>query len=236
MTVTLLLRTLLRRWYVVVLILAATVFAALAAGRVPGVFWTQVDVVFLPPASYNVLEDHADGIVQFAAIVEREFNGNPGDAVRGLPSGTLYGEGIRDGSEVVLLDSGGQWGTNYNRQVLSVEVVGASETEVTDTVADIGARIAALSIRIQDDAGVAPDARITTFESPAPPVVAYIGGSSRRAQAVILVLGGAVALALSVAVDYLLSRRTGRRQGPTGEGRSPATPRRSRTAAGVGPA
>ena len=52
-----LLRILGRRWYVLLLVAVITAVSILLIHRVPGVYWTQVDVVFLPPKSANALED-----------------------------------------------------------------------------------------------------------------------------------------------------------------------------------
>ncbi|WP_213816485.1 hypothetical protein [Glaciihabitans sp. dw_435] len=201
MTVRGVLRLLLRRWYVVLVCAAVTAFSIGSVSKIQGVYTTQVQVVFLSPLSVNTLEDFTDGIVQFAALVERKFNGNRGSAPITLQSSSLYGEGVREGYRVTLVDSGGQWGTNFNRQMLSVEVVGSSPEQVSATVTDVTDRISRIAADEQSAQHVATADRIETITSPEAPVIGYVGGNLPRAALAILALGGASAVVASAGVD-----------------------------------
>jgi hypothetical protein len=199
-------RVLIRRWYVLGLFAVITVVMVGLASRTNGLYWTQVDVVFLPPSNFNLLQDHTDGVVQFAAVIEREFNGNRGGVPPTLPGGTLYGEGITRGYDVTLLNSGTQWGNNFNRQVISVEVVDSTPSRVDAVVKQLTTRIDALVIRQQDAVGVAPKNRIETYELPARPVISHVQGSRVRADIAIAALGAALGAVASVLIDRLLRR------------------------------
>ncbi|MBK4348509.1 hypothetical protein [Lacisediminihabitans changchengi] len=210
MTAAQLIRVVLRRWYVVIAVLILTAVAVVAAGRVSGVYSTQLDVVFVAPSKTNSLEVSADSLVQFAAVIERRVNG--ADAVAPLSGGsTLYGEGIRSGWAITLPNSGGQWQTNFNQAALSIEVVDSTPERVRTIANDLSAKVSALALQEQVDQGVAPISRVTTLESPANPVVSYIEGRSSRAKIGIIALGVGLALFLSVVTDRLAARLRQRR-------------------------
>lgn len=230
MTAGQLFRVLLRRWYILVLFALITVTMISLTPRVSGLYWTQVDVVFLPPSNFNLLQDHTDGVVQFAAVIEREFNGNRNGVPAPLPGGTLYGGGVSRGHEVTLLNSGTQWGNNYNRQVISVEVVDSTPDRVDAVVRELTDRISALVVQQQDSAGVAPKNRIETFELPATPVISYVQGSRVRADIAIAALGAALGGAASVLFDRVLLKLNAVPTTASGSagGRRSVSPRRDR--------
>ena len=197
-----------KRWYVLLIGIACTFLTVGLFSSAPGVYSTQVDVVFLPPTypqRGNPLEGRSDSLIYFAAIIEREVNMAPND-VRSSGSTTLYGSGIRSGHQVILPDGGGQWQTSFGRQVLSVEVVDPSEEKVREMLDEQLARIRETVQKIQDDQGVVPRDQIRTALAPPEPVVTYVGGSPTRAAIGILLLGLTVSFLMTVIVDRLLAR------------------------------
>ncbi|MES2094822.1 MAG: hypothetical protein V4531_13575 [Actinomycetota bacterium] len=231
MTAIQLLRVLGRRWYVLVIVAAITVFAIFAAQRVPGVYWTQVDVVFLPPKSANALEDQNTSIVQFVAVIEREFNGIRNDSRSASSSGTLYGEGVRSGWQVSFPNNGGQWQNNFNRPALSIEVVDASPTKVAAVAASLSKRVSSLVEQRQDRTGIAPENFVTTIDSPSPPVVRFIRGSDARASIALAALGAVVGVLSAALLDRVMAAARSRprrrlRIGPARarSGREPSIP------------
>lgn len=199
-------RVLLRRWYVLGAFAVLTVLMMGLTSRATGLYWSQVDIVFLPPSNFNLLQDRTNGVVQFAAVIDREFNGNRGGVPAALPGGTLYGEGITRGYRVTLLNSGSQWGNNFNRQVISVEVVDSTSSRVDAALKQLISRVDALSIRQQDALGVAPRNRIETYELPATPVISHVQGSRLRAEIAIAALGAVIGAIASVLFDRFLRR------------------------------
>lgn len=206
-------RSWVRRWYIAAGFAIVTLGAVIVSLQVEGVYSTKVDVVFLAPTALlgNSLSETSDSLINFAAIVEREYNGNVSQARFSNPDATLYGAGVRDGHAVTLLDSGGQWKDSFTRPVLTAEVVGASESDVRATLQEVLDDINLVAAAQQDRASVDPAERITTLASPQVAVVTYADGSRTRAVAAIVLLGlgiGGVATAL---FDRLLSRGTPRR-------------------------
>ncbi len=211
MTAVQLLRVLARRWYVLALVATVTGIAILLSARVPGVYWTQVDVVFLPPKSANALEDQNTSIVQFAAVIERAFNGTQDAVSTASSSGTLYGEGVRSGWQVSLPNNGGQWQNNFNRPSLSIEVVESSPRTVSAVAASLSGRVGRLVQQRQEGIGIAPENRVTTIESPDSPVVRYVQGSDTRAAIAHTALGLVIGVLAAVQFDRLLARSPKRR-------------------------
>jgi hypothetical protein len=206
MTASQLARVLLRRWYVLVVL---GVLVVLAVGLIPktrGVYTAQTNIVFLPPSNSNRLQDQTASSVQFAAIVERQFNGNRGNSPIALQSATLYGEGVRQGYTVTLHNDGGQWTNNFDKPDLSVEVVGSSPGQVASVVRSVTARVEKLAETIQIDENVAAAERIGTIQSPAVPQVTYIAASTTRAAVASLALGFIASLLLTVLLDRILER------------------------------
>lgn len=205
MTAARLIHVIFRRWYVVLAVLVITGLATNAAGRVEGVYSSQLDIVFVAPGKTNSLQISADSLVQFAAVIERRFNGNS-EAAALAGETTLYGQGVRSGWSVTLPNSGGQWQTNFNRAALTIEVVDSTPERVRAVTNKLSARIRDLTLREQVEQGVSAVNRVTTLESPATPAVTYIEGRAPRAKIGIIALGVGIALFAAVMMDRLLTR------------------------------
>jgi hypothetical protein len=205
-----LLRVLARRWYVLVVVAAITGAAVLLVQCAPGVYWTQVNIVFLPPKNANVLEDQNTSIVQFVAVIEREFNETPDTTRSASSSGTLYGEGVRSGWQVSLSNNGGQWQNNFNRPSLSIEVVDSSPRKVVETAASLSAKVSRLAETQQNDIGIATKNHVTTINSPASPVVSYVQGSNTRAGIAVIALGTVTGVLAAALVDWIVLAAPGR--------------------------
>jgi len=207
MTSSQLIRILLRRWYIVLACAVLTVLAVNLTGTVRGVYWNEVDVVFLPGNSSNALEYQTDGLVHFAAVIEREFNGVSDTAGASSSSATLYAAGVRRGYRVILPNAGGQWRTNFNRPVLAVEVVDSSPERVRQVREEVLGRIDELVRSRQEGLGIAPGNFIVALRSPQEPVVGFIAGNLPRARIALGICGVGAAVAASVLVDRLLAKR-----------------------------
>ena len=205
MTAARLIHVIFRRWYIVLAVLIITGLATVAAGRVEGVYSTQLDIVFVASGKSNSLQISADSLVQFAAVIERRFNGNS-EAAALAGETTLYGQGVRSGWSVTLPNTGGQWQTNFNRPALSIEVVDSTPERVRAVANNLSARIRGLTLSEQVEQGVSAVNRVTTLESPATPAVTYIEGRLSRAKVGIIALGVGFALLAAVMIDRLLTR------------------------------
>jgi hypothetical protein len=206
-------RALVRRWYVLAVFALLTVVAAVIVPRSDGVYWSQVSVVFLAPITPlnpNSLTLTPDALVNFTAVVERTYNGSGAHDQFASPAATLYGAGIREGSTVSLVNGGGQWSRAYYDPVLVVDVVDSSESVVRAEVARIVAKIEGIARERQAESGVSETNFITTLQSPEAAAVGYTEGNRPRAMLGIMTLGAIVGTSVALLVDIgfgLLRRR-----------------------------
>ncbi|PKH37456.1 hypothetical protein SAMN05192575_101435 [Nocardioides alpinus] len=206
-------------WRFKVIVAVGMVFTA-AAGFLAiqdrTVFWTRAEVVFLVPQN----EFHPDrlaaseSVIITAGAVAKSVLGPDPVPKYASPGATLVGAGVREGWSIGLPDSGGQWGTNFDSQVLAIEAVGPTREWVLDTVEELREEVRQSLQALQDDAGVSLDNRISLKASPAQPVIYGVGGSRPRALLMTMLLGGGLTLAL---VSVLEVRRTRRESDPVPE-------------------
>ena len=207
MTSRMLLTAMVRFWYVTLAGVLLTVAAVLASQNSPGVYWTQFDVVLLPPAEPlypNRLESPPFDMTSMAGVMVVQFNGGVAPQRTSSSDTTLYGEGVRDGSRVRLRDNGTQWSTLFNVPVIDVQVVGRSEQSVNRQAARITSRLRTILTQRQDQLGIQRAARITLTTAPTPPAVTHVVGSRSRA---VLAIGLTGAALTTVALGWLERRR-----------------------------
>lgn len=181
-----------RRWYIAVCGAGATGLALLFVLLYPGVYTTQAVVVFLAPATDahpNALESTSDGVIATAGLVERLVNRGI-DAPATTSVVTLVGRGVRNGSSVVLPNSGGQWTQNFTKPQLLVQVTGPTAEAVGARAEEMVERVEATAAEIQQTAGASSHWTITTRSNPDVPVVRYESGHRARALLVTAALGG----------------------------------------------
>lgn len=212
-----------RRWYAVALGLIATALAARVAVSDHGVYYSQADVVLLPPKGLdtpNILATtNTGGPVKMAGIIGRIM------AQHAAPQPvsdqvTILGEGITDGYIVRQPNDGGQWEIQFKRPVLDVQVAGATPAEVTAVMDRVVAEIETDLRQLQLTAGADPENMIQARLSPPVPNIFYVKGSAARAGLATLLLGLGLSLAGARLLDWVLSpdrRRAGRRAGRSGE-------------------
>lgn len=208
MTVLRLLAASVRAWYVVLLGAALTMVAGFWVWTTPGVYYAQVDVVFLQPVNTyvpNNLRGLSADVIATASVVQREVTGGP-DATRVVSGGvTLVDEGIRSGQRITLPNSGGQWANNFDRALLDVQVVDrtrqAAQTRLDHVVESINASLD----RRQRAMGADRSTWISTRLSPASPTISYVEVERKRAVVMTMLLGGG---ATGAAVVLLEARRS----------------------------
>lgn len=230
-----LLRMLARRWYVVILGIVLTVAVLWPATHRPGIYWTQVNVVLLPPANDlypNKLEDPHLSLTALAGVVVAEFNGQQKPLVTASADTTLYGEGKTSGIQVRMPNMGSQWIPLYISPTIDVQVVGNNANTVVDDVNRIADELGRLLEERQETLGVVPSMRVTMIESPAEPSASYIAGSRSRAMGAGALVGLTMTIALAYSLDrYLAHRRS--RAGSSLSMRALNHPGRSRARLGV---
>lgn len=200
-----LLTLLVRRWYLVILGLSVTLAVLWPVTHRPGVYWTQVNVVVLPPTyEYfpNKLEDPQYSLAALAGVIVSDYNGQHQPLLMGSADTTLYGEGRSTGAEVRIPNLGNQWKPAYPNATIDVQVVDRDAQVVTDEVDSIVGELKALLANRQDQLGVPPSLRASIITSPTQPSVYYITGSRSRA----LGAGALVGLGLTVAGVYWVER------------------------------
>lgn len=204
-----------RLWWLTLVGLLLTAAAAAAAARAPGVYWSQVNVVFLDPAfpaSPNALSHTPTRAIEVASVIQREVNGV--DVAHVVSDGvTIVDEGVRSGTEVRLPNAGGQWANNFNRPWLDVVVVDTTAQAAQARLTAVLEKIDAAIKGRQAAAGVVPGNEVTTQLTPQAPQIRYAVGLSRRAGGAAATLGLGLTLAGVVLLDGPLARRARRRRG-----------------------
>lgn len=206
-----LLWTLRRRWYVLLAVLCLTAVVGMLLPRQPGVWYTRVDVVFLTPNNPtrvgNALEGQDESLIDFTAAVQRQVNGSSQPIQLSSPEATLYGAGVRHGYIVTLPNEGGQWTPSFSQSILRVEVVDGTEQQTEAVAMDVIGQIEQASQTTQDLLDVPNAMRIRTEVNPNRPAVGFVGGSNKRALAVLGLLGSGLAIAVAIMVDGAVARR-----------------------------
>lgn len=207
----------LRRWYVVLTVLALMFPAVLQAGGSTGVYWSKVDVVFYPPsgaAAGNPLRADSQATIHYAAMVERLVNGERGHSEPGTTNANLYGTGLRNGYSIYIPSSGGQWQNSFDRSAITVEVVAETQHDVGKVLAGIVDRIEQTASERQEAMGVIPQSYITTSLSPSTPEISYQPAEPAYAASALAVLAIGLAVAAASFVDRLTLRRARRHGQP----------------------
>ncbi len=203
-----------RRWYAALAGLTLTIGALALVQTYPGVYTVQANVLFLAPitpARPNALESSTSSVIATAGLVERLVNEN-GESSATSSLVTLAGRGVRKGTAIELPNSGGQWAENFDQPALRLQATGPSADSVAREFARLNARVAAQTVRIQQDYRVRDRFLISTRLSPAAPLVRYEAGHRKVALLVTAGLGVALSLVFTEFVDRLLGSTSGRRR------------------------
>lgn len=135
-----LLGAILRRWYVVVVVLGVAVGVGYLLHRDGGVYTTKTVVSFMLPDKTNLslnsgLDDAS--VIAFAGLVAQEVNNGREPARYSTDEAPFYGAGVREGVLVTLPNAGNQWVTSYLRAEIELQIVGPTEEWVAQTQADL---------------------------------------------------------------------------------------------------
>jgi hypothetical protein len=200
-----------RRWaaLAVTVGLLTTLGFAYRVVHKPGVYWAQVDVLFLSPASGlypNTLLNNSGGLITLAGVVGKMVDRDSTSARVVSPTVRLANQGVRHGDSVTLPNDGGQWADNFDKALLDVQAVGSNATEVDQRVTALVRQINAALTSLQDRGQVPAADRATTRMNPGEVQVFYDPGRRSRALATTLVLGIAITLVVAGYVRRRLAR------------------------------
>ena len=206
---------LLRRWYVVLAGLALTVGGLHVVQQRTGVYWGEVDVIFLAPKTPrfpNSIQQTSTAAIAVAGLMERVVQGSSKQPASASAAVSLAGQGISHGQSIKLFDAGSQWEHNFSRPVLVVQATGPDPVGVRDELQSLVNRIERELQMMQVRDGARRSELITASASPSPPDVIHAGGRPGLARYMTLVLGLWFTVLGAVAVDRLMARRGRRRE------------------------
>lgn len=192
-----------RRWYIFALGLVCAVTGSLILKAEPWTYVARTEFVMISPANSAgvvIPEDTRTSLISFADVVTRKFNDEEPTHTLSSPSATLFGNGIRKGSSVKLLNSGTQWQSSFAGPVISVQVVGSTEAQVQNELDSIASRIARITKDVQDGRGINAKTYITSEVDPTRIVISAFGPTrTSRTKGTLLLIACALGISMLVA-------------------------------------
>lgn len=204
---------LLRRWYVVAVCALLTLGGALVLLDRPPVYFTQFEVVLLPPkesVNPNTLREDPYGMVPMAGLLVEEYNQGHHPLNMSTTETTLYGEGLDQGERVRMRNVGNQWLPIYSHPVIDVQVLAADAGRVEEEAGRIARDLNRILDRRQDELGVRRESRMSIEMAPKDIVVQEITGSRGRTVGGLGLLGGSLTLVAVIWVERLSRARAAR--------------------------
>lgn len=193
-----------KRWYIVLLGGVLTLTLTWFVQQQEKVYFTQFNVVLLPPTYEFFPNKYADPqyrLSPLASVLVAEWNGEDQPLLTASSESTLYGMGARKGSLVRMPNLGNQWSPQYPNPTIDVQVVDQSPELVSAEADRIVMELADLLDSTQADLGVAPDFRASLVASAADPVVYQVSGSRVRTLGGLAAAGLIATLSAMVLVD-----------------------------------
>jgi hypothetical protein len=211
-------RSVFRRWPLLLVGLLITGIVGVIVWKAPGVYWASSKVYLLVPSTSvrpNQLAPNSPAAIAFAGLIEVEVNGGIPPRRATSPDVTLVDEGIYDGSAVFMPDTGGQWAHDFPESSLIVQASGPSAEVVRSRMYDLIGRIIQVAAAREDTAHVPEALRVDFTMSPTVVAVQYSNGHRSRAVAIIALLGIGLSLAACRVADRAFATR--RRRGDTND-------------------
>lgn len=185
--------------------LLSTFATAVFATRAEPIYHARTEVVFLAPPSArypNELMTKTESLIITAGIVAKRINGADPHIKFGSAKTTPVGA-PSDGRTtwIGLLDTGTQWVSVFDDQVLVIDAVGATPEEVSRRIDDASALVDDQLRALQTQMKVDPVNEITTRISPPAPVVEEVSGSRVRAIVMTVAIGVFLIIALVIVLE-----------------------------------
>jgi len=209
-----LLGVLARRWYVVLAGMCCIWAAYTVLGQSGTVYAAQADYVFVEPGvpgeSRQLAGTGTQTLIDFTAIVERKVLAGTKPAKLASTTASLFGTGIRAGTSIGMLDSGGQWVPSFGRPVLSVQVAASSPAEVEEGMDAVLTDVRRVSAALQAETAAQPGSFITVERSPEDLIITSFGKTRTgevKALVALSVAGLGLSCAAAAATDAAAARR-----------------------------
>lgn len=157
-----------------------------------------------------------------AGAVVKRINGAGEELKYGSPVANLVGAADTGATTWInLLDTGTQWVSNFDDQIVLIDVIGDSPELVEERIR-VAYELIETDLRaLQIEQGAPETDFITARMSPASPVIESVGGSRVRAVAMTLFVGGFITAALVVFLEVLSRNPTYRRVSVSKGGKAP---------------
>ena len=187
-----------RRWIVTVICVLLTAGAAVWAMKAPPLYFVQVRVVLLPPATpdTNGLTFPSRSVIDLAGVVARAIDGSGGQSQPVSDGVTLPGEGIRSGYSIRQPNSGGQWKFTFDQPVLDVQAVDSTPARARVQMQVALDEISSTLTSLENAQGTSTANRARISLNPATPQIFEQTGSRSRAVIASIFTGVIVTLAL----------------------------------------
>lgn len=201
-------QALVRRWWVLLLALAATAVVLRGLAPAPAVYWARYDLNLVAPdrsgESYSRISA-PPSVASLAGVLEVLLGGNDRGPQAATQSVPIFGLHNRTGVQVLAKDQGRQWSRDYVA-ALAVQIAEPTPEAVERQVETLADRARATLAEIQDEHGV-PRAGQVTLEEPSAIETVRVYPAGTRALVGGVLLGVGLSLVLTVTVDRLLRRR-----------------------------
>lgn len=209
----------LRRWYVLIMVLAAAGCLALAYDQDSGCYTTDTVVTFTLPSASPLQPDSGatdSSVIAFASAIANEINAGEPNPRYAHADAPFYGAGVRQGISVGLPHSGSQWEMSFPTAAIHIQIVGRTsewvEKRQTSAIARINAAVQ------EQQKSSKPSEHISTSIQPLSTQIAPVMPSRSDRLMAFAAMGLAALVAgavLSVLCDDLVSRIGRRRVAPS---------------------
>lgn len=203
----------LRRWYVVAVVLVLAGVGGYILQRDGGVFATKSVVSFTLPDKTSLspnsgLDDAS--VIAFAGVVARAVDNGKTPAIYSTFDAPFYGAGLRQGVLVSLPNAGDQFTTSYQRAEVVIQIIGPTEQWVAQRQSEFLTKVVQIS-NAQQSSVASEDARIKATPVPLTKQIFHIVPSRSEVVAAALALIIAALIVggwAAVAVDRAARGRT----------------------------
>jgi hypothetical protein len=209
MTLSEVLRSALRRWYVVLFVVIVGACGALWLQKDGGTYATRTSVVFTLPGQGALLPENGvtdERVIAFAAVVAQALNNGEPAAAYATADAPSYGAGVRQGVWVGLPNLGGQWVQSYGLAQVELQIVGRTESFVKQKQSELLKRVTDIATTTQEQSDVPADARIRTSVVPLTTQINHIE-PSRSAELLGFGAIGAASITVGTWLAIQLDRR-----------------------------